>query len=142
MDPHPIAGSQSARLARGDGVRTGDLLLVEDDDLVRFALKRVLSSRERPCVATASVEDAQQLLALHQPAVVVTDHNLAGRRNGIDLLIWMRRSPRLRDVPALLMTGDDPQLIRSRLAAAGLSDIDVLAKPFDAEELLARLSRI
>ena len=43
MDPHPIAGSQAARLARGDGVWTGDLLLVEDDDLVRFALKRVLS---------------------------------------------------------------------------------------------------
>jgi CheY-like chemotaxis protein len=140
MDPHPIAGFRPT--SSRPGARAGDLLLVEDDDLVRIALKRVLNSRERPCVAASSVEDAQQLLALHEPAFVVTDHNLAGRRNGIDLLVWMRQSPRLRDVPALLMTGDDPHLIRTRLAAAGLADIDVLAKPFEPEELLSRLARI
>ena len=140
MDAHAIAGFRP--VSSHPGARSGDLLLVEDDDLVRIALKRVLASRDRPCIAASSVEDAQQLLALHQPAFVVTDHNLAGRRNGIDLLVWMRDSPRLRDVPALLMTGDDPHLIRTRLAAVGLTGIEVLAKPFEPEELLSRLARL
>src|SRR4029077_12189043 len=47
--------------------RPHDVLLVEDDDLVRHALKRLLVTDGRECVAAASVEAAQQLLVLHAP---------------------------------------------------------------------------
>ena len=40
-----------------------DVLLVESDDLIRFALRWLLSSDRRECVAVASAEVAQQLLA-------------------------------------------------------------------------------
>jgi CheY-like chemotaxis protein len=118
-----------------------DVLLVEDDELVRYALRRLLAGCHRPCLATSSVEEAQQLLAGHQPALVLTDYNLGGRWTGIDLLLWMRRSARLRGIPTLLMTGDDPEEVRERLAAAGLGDVAVLAKPFEAPELIEVLAR-
>jgi CheY-like chemotaxis protein len=122
--------------------RRRDVLLVEDDDLVRHALKRLLVTDGRECIAAASVEDAQQLLVLHAPTFVITDLNLGGRLNGIDLLVWMRRSPRLRDVPTLLMTGDDRDETRLRLDAAGLTDVDVLSKPFDREALTRLFARL
>jgi CheY-like chemotaxis protein len=122
------------------GGSAGDVLLVEDDELVRYALRRLLVGGRRPCLATSSVEEAQQLLAGHQPSLVLTDYNLGGRWTGIDLLVWMRRSARLREIPTLLMTGDDPEEIRDRLAAAGLEGVAVIAKPFEAGELFEKLS--
>ncbi len=122
------------------GGRARDVLLVEDDELVRYALRRLLVGCHRPCFATSSVEEAQQLLAGHQPSLVLTDYNLGGRWTGIDLLVWMRRSPRLREIPTVLMTGDDPEEIRDRLAAVGLEGVAVIAKPFEAEELVGKLS--
>lgn len=122
--------------------RPRHVLLVEDDDLVRHALKRLLVSDGRGCVAAASVEAAQQMLVVHEPALVLTDLNLGGRQNGIDLLVWMRSSARLRDVPVVLMTADDLVETRRRLDDAGLADVDTLSKPFERgalSDLLARL---
>jgi len=112
-----------------------DVLLVEDDDLVRYGLKRLLASSGRVCVAVASAEEAQQLLALHAPAFVVTDFNLSGRWSGIDLLLWMWRSQRLHAVPVVLMTGADPAKAQLLLEAVGLGHVGVLAKPFEGSEL-------
>lgn len=118
-----------------DGHPHTDVLLVEDDDLVRYGLKRLLTSTGRVCVAVASAEEAQQLLALHAPAFVITDFNLSGRWSGIDLLLWMWRSPRLHAVPVVLMTGADPTKARLLLEAVGLGHVGVLAKPFEGGEL-------
>jgi CheY-like chemotaxis protein len=121
--------------------RRSDVLLVEDDDLVRFALRRLLATNHRPSVAISSVEEAQQVLAIHRPAVVLTDYHLGGHWNGIDLILWMHRQPWLRGLPVVLMTGDDLQEVRGRLSAAGLDQVEVIAKPFEPADLVAALGR-
>jgi CheY-like chemotaxis protein len=131
----------STRSPMADALHT-DVLLVEDDDLVRYGLKRLLGSDGRTCVAVASAEEAQQLLALHEPALVLTDLNLAGRWSGIDLLAWMWRSPRLHAVPMLLMTGANPAKARPLLDALGLDHVEILAKPFEGSELREALARL
>jgi CheY-like chemotaxis protein len=128
--------------AHGPHGDRADVLLVEDDELVRYALRRLLVGCRRRCLATSSVEEAQQLLAGHEPSLVLTDYNLGGRWTGIDLLVWMRRSARLREIPMLLMTGDDPTEIRGRLAVAGLGDVEIIAKPFEAAELVEKLAQL
>jgi two-component system, NtrC family, response regulator HydG len=123
------------------GHARSDVLLVEDDDLVRFALRRLLAANNRPSVATSSVEAAEQVLSVHRPALVLTDYNLGGRWTGIDLILWMRRQSWLRGVPAVLMTGDDVEEVRGRLATAELEDVEVIAKPFEPGDLVAALDR-
>jgi CheY-like chemotaxis protein len=130
-----------SRAERAGNPRLSEVLLVEDDELVRFALRRVLVASHRSCLSTGSVEEAQQILAVHRPAVLLTDYNLAGRWTGIDLLLWMRRHARLRTVPAVLMTGDDLETVRGRLVAAGLGDVEAIAKPFEPRELIGTLDR-
>jgi hypothetical protein len=39
------------------------------------------------------------------------------------------------------MTGDDVELVRERLAAAGLGNVEVIAKPFEPRELIDSLDR-
>jgi CheY-like chemotaxis protein len=117
-----------------------DVLLVESDDLIRNALRWLLSSDHRECVAVASAEEAQQILAVHKPALVVTDLNLSGRWNGINLLTWMWRRSRLRNVPMLLMTGDNPDGARALLSADGLDHVEILPKPFERVQLKERLA--
>ncbi|HEY4395005.1 MAG TPA: response regulator [Polyangia bacterium] len=121
--------------------RRSDVLLVEDDELVRFALRRVLAANHRPSVAISSVEEAQQVLTVHRPSLVLTDYNLAGHWTGIDLVLWMRRQAWLRDVPAVLMTGGDVAEVRERLTAVGLDRLEVIAKPFEPADLIAALDR-
>ncbi len=130
-----------SRVERAENPRLSEVLLVEDDELVRFALRRVLVASHRACLATASVEEAQRVLAVHLPSLVLTDYNLTGHWTGIDLLLWMRRQVRLRDIPAILMTGDDLRVIRERLSAAGLEEVEVIAKPFEPRELIDSLDR-
>jgi CheY-like chemotaxis protein len=137
----PTTAPAKITCSPGVSSRHRDVLVVDDDDFVRHALKRLLVTDGRQCVAAGSVEGAQQLLALHAPALVITDLNLGGRLNGIDLIVWMRRSPRLAGVPALLMTGDDPDETRVRLDAAGLPDVEILAKPFERGALTRLLER-
>jgi CheY-like chemotaxis protein len=127
----PTRARRSTGELQTTGSRPNNVLLVEDDDLVRHALKRLLVSDGRGCFAAASAENAQQMLVAHEPALVITDLNLGGRLNGIDLLLWMRRSPRLRDVPVVLMTSDDLAETRRRLDDAGLADVSILSKPFE-----------
>ena len=137
-----MTGTETSRI--GTSPRSGrslsDVLLVEDDDLVRYALRRLLVANHRPCAAAGSVDEAKWLLAVHEPCLVLTDYNLKGRWTGVDLLTWMRRSPRLQAIPAVLMTGSDPEQIRGRLAAAGLADVAVIAKPFEPGELIEALN--
>jgi len=126
MSAGALPDSLSARPAvvlRGNDPRGTDVLLVEDDDLVRHALKWLLGSDRRECVAVPSAEEAQQLLAVHEPALVVTDLNL-------------------RDIPMLLMTGDNPGEARSRLAATGLGHVALLSKPSERAELQEMLARL
>lgn len=137
-----MAPSVSSPTPRAAASQPGDVLVVDDDDFVRHALKRLLVSGGRECVAAASVEDAQQLLTVHEPALVITDLNLGGKLNGIDLIVWMRRSPRLAGVPTLLMTADDPDETRVRLDDAGLGDVAILSKPFERGALARLLGQL
>jgi CheY-like chemotaxis protein len=137
--PDPPRPPESEALDAAES-RGSDVLLVESDDLIRHALSWLLSSDRRECVAVASAEEAQQLLAEHEPALVVTDLNLAGQWSGIDLLAWMWRSSRLRGVPMLLMTGADPDGARSLLRAVGLDHVEILPKPFERVQLKERLA--
>ena len=136
-----MAFDRETRSETPRGGHPSDVLLVEDDELVRYAVRRLLVGSHRPCVATSSVEEAQQVLAAHAPSLVLTDYNLTGHWSGVDLLAWMRRSSRLRNIPAVLMTGDDPAEIRERLAAAGLDGVEMIAKPFEPAELFEMLAR-
>ena len=110
------------------------LLLVEDDDMLGATLKKAL---ERHAYGVDWVQDGESaLFALRDSefSAVVLDINLP-KISGLEVLKTTRQ--RKNKIPILLLTArDTPQQ-----KVEGLDDgaDDYLVKPFDLDELLARL---
>jgi two-component system response regulator GlrR len=112
-----------------------NVMIVDDDVLLSRALSRALEASGHSCLTASSVEGALHVLATNRPALVLTDLDLGGAGDGVDLARWLRGSG--VTVPIVMMTGSDVELARRELSRAGLDGIEVLPKPFALRRLLA-----
>lgn len=114
------------------------MLLLEDE--TELAALTCAALGEEFAIATAATADeARQLLAAHQFDVLVCDHMLPGRTQGLDFLIEaMRLQPKARRV---LLTGYiNPELISRSVSVAQLSAC--LIKPLSSGSLRRTLHEI
>ncbi len=109
------------------------ILLIEDDPALRRALRTSLRSRDFEVLESATGEDAIVIAADRRPDVVLLDLGLPDL-DGIDVL---RRIRAFSDVPVIVLTARDDQSEKVRSLDAGADDY--VTKPFDTEELLARI---
>ncbi|QND52911.1 response regulator transcription factor [Phyllobacterium sp. 628] len=110
------------------------LLLVEDDMMLGSSLKKAL---EKHAYGVDWMQDGESGLAALQDssfAVVILDVNLP-KMSGLEVLKAARRDKNL--VPILLLTARDTPLHKVEGLDSGADDY--LVKPFDLDELLARL---
>ena len=110
------------------------LLLVEDDDMLGESLKKAL---ERHAYGVDWVQDGESAIETLQDspfAAVVLDINLP-KRSGLEVLADMRKRKNM--TPVLLLTARDTPQQKVDGLDAGADDY--LVKPFDLDELLARL---
>lgn len=110
------------------------LLLVEDDHILGLSLAKAL---EKHAYGVDWVQDGEAALAALRTLsfdIVVLDVNLP-KVNGLDVLLQTRRSG--DSVPILLLTARDTALQKVEGLDSGADDY--LIKPFDFDELLARL---
>ena len=108
------------------------VLLVEDDVSVRDATAMLLRVEGYRVTAVASLPDALEAAARAAPDLLVTDYHLANGALGTEVIAALheRVRPHLK---AILLTGDTSALIKEMRAD---SDLRILSKPVDAEELL------
>jgi two-component system KDP operon response regulator KdpE len=109
------------------------ILLIEDDPALRRALRTTLRSREFEVLEAATGEAALVVAADGRPDVVLLDLGLPDL-DGLDVL---RRLRTFSDVPVIVLTARDEQSEKVRSLDAGADDY--VTKPFDTEELLARI---
>jgi two-component system OmpR family response regulator/two-component system response regulator QseB len=110
------------------------ILLVEDDDMLGESLKKAL---ERHAYGVDWVQDGQtasEALKDLPFAAVVLDVNLP-KRSGLEVLAELRRNKNM--IPVLMLTARD--LPQQKVDGLDAGADDYLIKPFDLEELLARL---
>ena len=107
------------------------LLLVEDEPLLRWALRGRLVRAGHTVQEAPTLADAETLLRNHRPQVVLLDVNLPDG-NGIDFLAAQR--DRLAESVVLVFTADGS--IEDAVRAMKLGASDFLSKPIDHEELL------
>jgi len=110
------------------------ILVVEDDDILRDGLEVGLRSAGFSVETVASLADARAGLAAGRFDVIVLDLMLPDG-SGLDLLNEIRRSG--SDDPVLLLTARDK--VEDRIAGLDHGADDYLVKPFDLDELAARL---
>jgi two-component system CheB/CheR fusion protein len=87
--------------------RTGSILVVDDDPDIRELLKDLLEAEGHTVVAAVDGLEALELLAhrVVQPDIVLSDFNLPGGMNGLELAIQARGALH-RQVAVAILTGD------------------------------------
>jgi putative two-component system response regulator len=123
------------KFPRSDKAR---VLIVDDEESNRKLLTRLLS-REYDVVTLQDGEEALALLERVDVDVVLLDVRLPGL-DGFEVCSRLKAMPRTRLVPVVLVTGLGAREHRLRGIHVGADDF--LTKPFDAEELHARLASL
>lgn len=109
------------------------ILVVEDEDIIRSALKRLLERHNFEVSEAASVDEALAHLKSKKFDLVISDLRLP-KTPGTDLIQLAEGTP------VLIMTSYAS--LRSAVDAMKLGAVDYIAKPFDHEEMLETVNRI
>ena len=110
------------------------ILVVEDDDLIATGLHLALSRLGHAVDRSGNGMDAQQLLSDQTYHLAILDLGLPGKE-GLDVLRDVRKVNAAISV-LILSARDD---IKSRVKGLDLGADDYLIKPFELDELLARV---
>ena len=108
------------------------VLLVEDDRMLRRALRASFRNWDFDVTEAESGEQALSIASDTSPDLVVLDLSLPG----IDGLETLRHLRTFSDVPVVVLTVRDS--LRDKIAALESGADDYVLKPFEPEELLAR----
>lgn len=124
-----------------DPVRQHLKIVVVDDDPDVLELLKVLLSEDGNVIETAP--DAATALRFItngavRPDILLTDYNLPGDRDGLDLLAEARRHLHF-DLPAIVLTGD---ISSEALATIDRANCVRLSKPVRADELEAAIEQV
>ena len=117
-------------------VTKGNLLLVDDDsDILKLLSIRLKASGYQVMTATSG-EQALSMAAAERPDLVITDLRMAGL-DGLALFHEIER--RHTGLPVIILTAHGT--IPDAVAATRQGVFGYLTKPYDANELLAQVSR-
>ena len=113
------------------------LLVVDDEEMNRDMLARRLQRRGY-IVETAA--DGQQALDIveQRPIDLVLLDIMMPVMDGMQVLSTLRQRYSMRELPVIMATAKDES--RSIVEALNLGANDYVSKPFEAEELLAKMS--
>ncbi len=117
------------------------LLFVDDEVRILNALKRMLRSFEDDwhMEFVSSVDEALEKIQTTTYDIVLSDMKMPDK-TGIDLLTSLSEAENTRTLPVIILTGlQDVELKRQAL---DLGAIDLLNKPVQLEDLLARINSV
>jgi two-component system KDP operon response regulator KdpE len=117
----------------GSPERPARVLVIDDEEQIRRALRSILTARSYEVEVADSGEAGLAAAASHQPDLVVLDLTLPGK-SGLEVCRELRT---WLTAPILVLSVRDSD--DDKIAALDLGADDYLTKPFSAGELLARI---
>jgi PAS domain S-box-containing protein len=115
------------------------ILIVDDDQDIRGLFSSLLTGPGYRLLFADNGKDAVEAAFAHTPDLVLLDIMMP-KMNGFEVCRRLRSDPRTEELPILMVTALDDN--RSRLAGIEAGADDFISKPFDLEELAARIKSI
>jgi DNA-binding response OmpR family regulator len=118
--------------------KTSTVLLVEDEPIIRMGIGDYIRSQGYVVIEAGSGDRAMDIIRSGMPVdVIVTDVQMPGEHDGIDLALWARRNdPHIR---IIIVSG----------ATSGIAAPEILGeegrivpKPYRYEEIVARITEL
>lgn len=113
------------------------ILLLESDAATGGIVAKILSDAGYAVTLTADADDAFAKVAEHQLVLIGAT---SGPRSALDLCREIRATPAMAAVPVMCVSATDAVEERIHFLEAGADD--VMARPFDARELEARVEAL
>jgi DNA-binding response OmpR family regulator len=115
------------------------ILIIDDEDMVRSFLEHYFKKHfaviSKPDGATA----LEYLLNDNEVHAIVADLNMP-IMNGLDFIKAVRNQKKMALLPIIVLSGNEKS--NSKITALNLGADDYVVKPFNPEEILARLNSI
>jgi CheY-like chemotaxis protein len=128
--------SKCGQLLCYNAAMTEQILLIDDDALMRRSLSFALERAGYAVAAAASAEEGLARMPELQPQLVLLDIGLPGM-DGLDALRQIRRHA---ETPVIFVTARRREL--EQVLGLELGADDYVTKPFDVEVLLARIKAV
>jgi len=113
-----------------------NILVVEDDRDIRELVCQSLGQNDLQTLGCPTVQDAKKALDEFDPDCMVIDWMLPDG-SGIELIRWLRRQDRFRQVPVLMLTARAQE--KDMITGLDSGADDYLTKPMSLRELNARV---
>jgi signal transduction histidine kinase len=113
------------------------ILVIDDEEMMREAVKAVLESEGYTVLESSNGEDGLQAAVQRVPDLVLCDIEMPGL-SGFDVLHMFRENPITAVVPFVFLSGRSKTTDRRKGMQLGADDF--LTKPFDSKELLATVN--
>ena len=111
----------------------GKILVVDDDAAIRRLLRNTLVRADYAVVEAADAGSALRQAAAEQPRAILLDLGLPDR-DGLGIIPLLRAQN-----DAVILVVSAREAVEEKVAALDLGAEDYVTKPFDTDELLARL---
>jgi len=115
------------------------VLVVEDEPSIQELIAIGLERNGHKVQRAANAEEAEAAIATELPDVILLDWMLPGK-SGPMFARWIRREPRTREIPMIMLTARAGEEDKIAGLAAGVDDY--VTKPFSPRELEARIQAV
>ena len=113
-------------------ISTNQVLVVEDEEVIRTSLKRLLERHDYEVSEAGTVKESMEKYDIDNFDVIISDLRLPGAP-GTDLI-------KATKTPVLIMTSYSS--IRSAIDSMKMGAVDYIAKPFEHNELIETVAKI
>ncbi len=114
------------------------ILVVEDDPTIAELLKETLDIEGYSTVTVLNGEDAVQFALCEMPQLIILDIMLPGM-NGYEVTKQLRDHPKTMNIPIIVLSACMSHADKTFAFELGVDNY--ITKPFDTDELLARIRR-
>ena len=112
------------------------ILVVDDDDGIRYLVKKFLGENNYLTNTASSAEEAQKRVAIIKFDIIILDIMMPGK-SGLEFL---NENKNILDTPIILLTAKGEA--QERIIGLETGADDYLPKPFEPKELLLRINNI
>lgn len=126
------------RINAHEGIR---VLVVEDSRTIAAGLRRMLQQNRYITLTADDAENGVELARRERPNLIFLDILLPGM-NGVEALRMLRHDPLTRDIPVVVMSGNERAAEQFQAHGADAGADDFMKKPFSRADVFERIERM
>lgn len=116
-----------------------DILVVENDEPLRWLLENILKDRFRVTITKDTMSAMSRMANGNLPSLILCDFDLPNN-NGLSFLQNLTNSGAFNDIPVIMFSSQPDEKLKDTCIKAGAKGF--LRKPFDPLKLIEEINRV